>query len=332
LKKYNVAIVGASGMVGRKFLEVLKDRNFPVDNLYLFASARSAGKKMEFDGKEYTIEELTENSFDRDIDVALFSAGAGISQKFSPIAASKGVIAIDNSSAFRMDDTIPLVVPEVNPDDVEKHNGIIANPNCSTIQSVLPLKALDAKYGLKRVIYSTYQAVSGSGVAGVADLENGLKGEAPTNYPHPIAGNCLPHIDVFLEDGYTKEEVKMIKETQKILGLPELKVTATCVRVPVINGHSVSMNIETEKPFEMEDVVKTFEEFENIIVQNDGANNVYPMPLNATGTDEVYIGRIRRDTTVENGINLWCVADNIRKGAASNTIQIAEVLIKKGLI
>lgn len=332
MKKYNVAIVGASGMVGRKFLEVLKDRNFPVDNLYLFASARSAGKKMEFDGKEYTIEELTENSFDRDIDVALFSAGAGISKKFSPIAASKGVIAIDNSSAFRMDDTIPLVVPEVNPDDVEKHNGIIANPNCSTIQSVLPLKAIDAKYGLKRVIYSTYQAVSGSGVAGVADLENGLKGEAPTNYPHAIAGNCLPHIDVFLEDGYTKEEVKMIKETQKILGLPELKVTATCVRVPVINGHSVSMNIETEKPFDMEDVVKTFAEFENIIVENDGANNVYPMPLNATGTDEVYIGRIRRDTTVDNGINLWCVADNIRKGAASNTIQIAEVLIKKGLI
>lgn len=332
MKKYNVAIVGASGMVGRKFLEVLKDRNFPVDNLYLFASARSAGKTMEFKGKEYTIEELTENSFDRDIDVALFSAGAGISKKFSPIAASKGVIAIDNSSAFRMDDEIPLVVPEVNPDDVEKHKGIIANPNCSTIQSVLPLKALDEKYGLKRVIYSTYQAVSGSGVKGVADLENGLKGEAPTNYPHPIAGNCLPHIDVFLDNGYTKEEEKMIKETQKILGIPDLKVTATCVRVPVINGHSVSMNIELEKEFDLADIVKTFEEFENIIVQNDGANNIYPMPLNATGTDEVYIGRIRRDTTVDNGINLWCVADNIRKGAASNTIQIAEVLIKKGLI
>ncbi|MDN5304774.1 MAG: aspartate-semialdehyde dehydrogenase [Fusobacteriaceae bacterium] len=332
MKKYNIAIVGATGMVGRKFLEVLAEKNFPIENLYLFASARSAGNEVEYQGKTYIVEELTENSFDRDIDIALFSAGASISKKFSPIAAEKGVIVVDNSSAFRMDKDIPLVVPEVNPDDVEKHNGIIANPNCSTIQSVLPLKALDKKYGIKRVIYSTYQAVSGSGVKGVADLQNGLKGEEPKNYPYPIANNCLPHIDVFLDNGYTKEEMKMVEETRKILGIPDLPVTATCVRVPVENSHSVSINVELKNDFDLNEVFEVFKNFEGIILQDDVKNNIYPMPLYASGKNEVFVGRIRKDFSNPNTLNIWCVADNIRKGAATNTVQIAELLIKKGLV
>ena len=225
---------------------------------------------------------------------------------------------------------IPLVVPEANPEALENHPGIIANPNCSTIQVMPVLKVLQEKYGLKRVVYSTYQAVAGSGQKGLDDLENNLKGKPSTNYPHQIAFNALPHIDVFLDNGYTKEEEKMINETRKILNLPDLKVTATCVRVPVKFGHGVSVNVELEKPFELADVVKAFEEKEGVIVQNDGKNNVYPMPIIAQDTDEVYVGRIRRDDTVESGLNLWVVADNIRKGAATNTIQIAETLIKEG--
>jgi aspartate-semialdehyde dehydrogenase len=231
-----------------------------------------------------------------------------------------------------MDDEIPLVVPEVNPEDAFKHNGIIANPNCSTIQSVVPLRVLDEKYGIKRIVYSTYQAVSGSGLAGIKDLENGLKGEAPTNYPHPIANNCLPHIDVFLPNGYTKEEEKMIKETRKILGKPELKVTATCVRVPVFAGHSVAINIEFEKDFDVEQVKKDLASVEGLIVQDDVENNVYPMAVNAAEKNEVFVGRIRRDESLDSGINLWVVADNIRKGAATNTIQIAELLIRNNKI
>lgn len=332
MKKYNVAVVGASGMVGQTFLKVLEELDFPIENLYLMASARSAGKEVNYRGKTVIMEELTESSFDKDIDVALFSAGGDISKKFSPIAASKGVVVIDNSSAFRMDDTVPLVVPEVNPEDALKHNGIIANPNCSTIQSVVPLRVLDEKYGLTRVVYSTYQAVSGSGVAGVRDLENGLKGEANTNYPHPIANNCLPHIDVFLDNGYTKEEEKMIKETRKILGKPDLAVTATCVRVPVFNSHAVSMNLEFEKEIDIDQIRKDLESVEGLIVQDDVANNVYPMQLTAAGTNEVYVGRIRRDISVKNGLCLWVVADNIRKGAATNTIQIAQELIKRNAL
>lgn len=227
---------------------------------------------------------------------------------------------------------IPLVVPEANPEALENHGGIIANPNCSTIQVMPVLKVLQEKYGLKRVIYSTYQAVAGSGQKGIDDLEANLKGEPSKNYPHQIGFNLLPHIDVFLDNGYTKEEVKMIEETRKILGLPELKVTATCVRVPVRMGHAVSVNVELEKPFELDEVIKAFEEKEGVIVQNDSKNNEYPMPINAEDTDEVYVGRIRRDETVESGLNLWVVADNIRKGAATNTIQIAETLIKKGAL
>ncbi|HHY90753.1 MAG TPA: aspartate-semialdehyde dehydrogenase [Clostridiales bacterium] len=327
-KRVNLAIVGATGMVGRTFLKVLEERDFPFENLYVFASSKSAGQKVTCKNKEYTVEELTESSFDRDIDIALFSAGASISKKFAPIAASKGVIVVDNSSAWRMEKDVPLVVPEVNPQDIEWHKGIIANPNCSTIQAVVALKPLHDHYKIKRIVYSTYQAVSGSGVKGIKDLEEGLKGnDQLLAYPHPIANNCLPHIDVFLENGYTKEEMKMINETKKILNEPDLKITATTVRVPVFNSHSESINIEFEKPFEIEEVREILRKAPGVVVQDDPENNVYPLARNAADTDDVYVGRIRRDFSVENGLNLWVVADNIRKGAATNTVQIAELLV-----
>ena len=331
-KKYNVAVVGATGLVGQTFLKVLKERKFPVENLYLYASARSAGKVINWEGKDYTVIELKDENIKDDIDVALFSAAGGISKEFAPKFRDKGAVVVDNSSAWRMDKDIPLVVPEANPEALKNHGGIIANPNCSTIQVMPILKVLQDKYGLKRVVYSTYQAVAGAGKKGLDDLENNLQGKPSTNFPHQIAFNALPHIDVFLENGYTKEEEKMINETKKILNLPDLKVTATCVRIPVKFGHGVSVNVELERPFELEDVVKAFEEKEGVIVQNDGKNKVYPMPITAQDTDEVYVGRIRRDDTVDNGLNLWVVADNIRKGAATNTIQIAETLIKEGAL
>ena len=331
-KKYNVAVVGATGLVGQTFLKVLKERKFPVENLYLYASARSAGKVINWEGKDYTVIELKDENIKDDIDVTLFSAGGGISKEFAPKFRDKGAVVVDNSSAWRMDKDIPLVVPEANPEALKNHGGIIANPNCSTIQVMPILKVLQDKYGLKRVVYSTYQAVAGAGKKGLDDLENNLQGKPSTNFPHQIAFNALPHIDVFLENGYTKEEEKMINETKKILNLPNLKVTATCVRIPVKFGHGVSVNVELERPFELEDVVKAFEEKEGVIVQNDGKNKVYPMPITAQDTDEVYVGRIRRDDTVDNGLNLWVVADNIRKGAATNTIQIAETLIKEGAL
>ena len=331
-KKYNVAVVGATGLVGQTFLKVLKERKFPVENLYLYASARSAGKVINWEGKDYTVIELKDENIKDDIDVALFSAGGGISKEYAPKFRDKGAVVVDNSSAWRMDKDIPLVVPEANPEALKNHGGIIANPNCSTIQVMPILKVLQDQYGLKRVVYSTYQAVAGAGKKGLDDLENNLQGKPSTNFPHQIAFNALPHIDVFLENGYTKEEEKMINETKKILNLPDLKVTATCVRIPVKFGHGVSVNVELERPFELEDVVKAFEEKEGVIVQNDGKNKVYPMPITAQDTDEVYVGRIRRDDTVDNGLNLWVVADNIRKGAATNTIQIAETLIKEGAL
>ena len=332
MKKYNVAIVGATGLVGQTFLKVLKERNFPVEKLYLYASARSAGKTVNFVGKDYTVIELKDENIKDDIDVALFSAGGSMSKEYAPKFKAKGAIVVDNSSAWRMEKDIPLVVPEANPEALDGHNGIIANPNCSTIQVMPVLKVLSDKYGLKRVIYSTYQAVAGSGQKGIDDLEANLKGEPSKNYPHQIAFNLLPHIDSFLDNGYTKEEMKMVEETRKILGLPDLKVTATCVRVPVKMGHAVSVNVELEKSFDLKDVFKAFEEKEGVIVKDDVSKNVYPMPIEAEDTDEVYVGRIRRDESVENGLNLWVVADNIRKGAATNTIQIAETLIKKGVI
>ena len=332
MKNYKVAIIGATGLVGRTFLKVLKERNFPVEKLYLYASANSAGKKIEFNGTEYTVMELKDENIANDVDIALFSAGGGVSLEYAPKFKAKGAVVIDNSSAWRMDKNIPLVVPEANPEALKNHPGIIANPNCSTIQVMPILKVLQEKYGLKRVIYSTYQAVAGSGQKGLNDLEANLKGEPSKGYPHQIAFNALPHIDVFLDNGYTKEEEKMINETRKILNLPDLKVTATCVRVPIRFGHAVSVNVELEKPFELEDVINAFEEKEGIIVQNDGKNNIYPMPINAQDTDEVYVGRIRKDFSAENALNLWVVADNIRKGAATNTIQIAETLIKEGAL
>jgi len=333
MKKINLAVVGATGMVGRTFLKVLEDRDFPFDTLHCFASKKSAGDTVTCKGKEYIVQELTESSFDEGIDIALFSAGGDISLKFAPIAAAKGVIVIDNSSAWRMDPTVPLVVPEVNPEALATHKNIIANPNCSTIQAMVALKPIYDAYGISRIVYSTYQAVSGSGVKGVYDLEEGLKGNHPkTCYPHAIAGNCLPQIDVFLENGYTKEEMKMIDETKKILSDATLKITATAVRVPIFNSHSESVNVELKKPFEIEDIKALLGKSPGIVLQDDPSNSVYPLAANATGTDPVYVGRIRRDESLDNGINLWIVADNIRKGAATNAIQIAETLMERSLI
>ena len=329
MKKINLAIVGVTGMVGRMFLKVLEERDFPVNNLYLFASKRSVGKKMVFKNKEYLVEELTENSFDKQIDIALFSAGATISKKFSVIAKEKGCTVIDNSSAWRMEEDVPLVVPEVNPEDALNGFKIIANPNCSTIQAVVALKPLDNRFKIKRVVYSTYQAVSGAGILGYKDLENGIKGQKHEYFAYPIFNNCIPQIDVFEPNGYTKEEMKMINETKKILNDDSIRVTATTVRVPVKYGHCVSINLEFENPFEMDQIYKLLQETEGVIIVDDVKNNVYPMPIDVEGKDEVYVGRIRRDYSVENGINMWVVADNIRKGAATNTVQIAELLIKK---
>ncbi len=327
MKKYNIAVVGATGMVGRTFLKVLEEIKLPVENYYLLASSRSAGNKIEFMGKEYVIEELNENSFDRDIDIALFSAGGSTSEKYAPIAASKGVVVIDNSSAWRMDPEVPLVVPEVNPDDIKWHKGIIANPNCSTIQAMVALRPLQLAYGIKRIVYSTYQAVSGAGMGGYSDLENGIKGEEPKKFNHPIFNNCLPQIDVFLDNGYTKEEMKMVNETRKILGDDSIRITATTVRVPVFDCHSESINVELAKPFDLAELRKVLEGAPGLVVQDDIKNCIYPMAVTAKGKNETFVGRIRRDESIDNGVNLWVVADNIRKGAATNAVQIAEKLI-----
>lgn len=332
MKQYRIAVVGATGMVGRKLLRVLEERKLPVSEYFLFASARSAGTTVPFMGTQYTIRELTETAFDDlHIDIALFSAGAGTSKKFAPIVARSGAVVIDNSSCWRMDPEIPLVVPEVNPEAIPmyKNKGIIANPNCSTIQAMVPLKPLSDHYGLKRVVYSTYQAVSGAGMQGYMDLKDGLNGAPPKKFQYPIAGNCLPHIDVFLENGYSKEEWKMIEETRKILSLPDLPVTATTVRVPVFHGHSESINVEFNKPFELGDIRKLWENMDGLVVEDDPAHDIYPLAIHAEDKDPVYVGRLRRDFSVENGINFWCVADNIRKGAATNNIQIAQELIRQ---
>ena len=324
MKVIKLALVGATGVVGRTALEVLKEFDLPIGEYTLFASSRSAGQKIDFNGKEYVVQELTEHSFDTGFDYAIFSAGGDTAKHFAPIAASKGCIVIDNSSAFRMEKDIPLVVPEVNPEDLLNHTGIIANPNCSTIQAVVPLKIMDDICPIKRIVYSTYQAVSGAGKKGIDDLTN----HTTNKFPHPIYNNCLPHIDVFLENGYTKEEEKMIHETRKILHKPNLKITATTVRVPVLNSHSESINVEFDHEFSMEEIIHKLKCSKGIIVQDDIQNNVYPLATNATGHNEVFVGRIRRDDSVPYGLNFWCVADNIRKGAASNAVQILDLLIK----
>ena len=334
MKKINVAVVGATGMVGSKFLQVLTERKLPVENYYLYASAKSAGKEIDFMGKKHTVIELKEeNIVDKKIDIALFSAGGDTSKAFAPVFAKQGTIVIDNSNAWRRDEQVPLVVPECNPEDIAVHpKNIIANPNCSTIQAVVALKPLHEAFGIKRIVYSTYQAVSGAGVKGYSDLKNGINGEKPQKFPYPIFGNCIPHIDVFLENGSTREEDKMIFETKKILHDFDLKITATTVRVPVYYGHSESINVEFYKPCTSEEVRKILEKAPGVIVRDDPANNVYPMAIDAEDKDEVFVGRIRKDDTVESGVNLWVVADNIRKGAATNAVQIAQKVIDMGIV
>lgn len=330
MKKYNVAVVGATGMVGSKFLQVLTEKNLPVENYYLYASAKSAGKIINFMGKDHTVIELKpENILDKKIDFALFSAGGGTSRDYAPIFAKNGVIVIDNSSQWRTDPTVPLIVPEVNGEAAKKHHNIIANPNCSTIQAVVALKPLHDKYGIKRIIYSTYQAVSGAGVAGYSDLVEQAKEGETKKFPYPIFGNLIPQIDVFLPNGYTKEEEKMIFETKKILNDYSIKATATTVRVPVRHGHSESINLEFHKPCTLEGIKECLSKQKGLVVIDDPANLKYPMPLYAEDKDEVFVGRIRLDETVESGCNLWVVADNIRKGAATNAIQIMEYLINE---
>lgn len=325
---YKLAIVGATGLVGRTVLKILEEKELPIYEYSFFASKKSAGSIINFKNCDYIVKELTENSFlDEHFDFAIFSAGGETSKKYSPIAVKNGCIVIDNSSAFRMDKNVPLVVPEVNPEDIKLHKGLIANPNCSTIQAMLPLKALDDKLKIKRIVYSTYQAVSGAGRYGIEDLKNGAKNLSPKKFPYQIYNNCLPHIDVFTENGYTKEEEKMINETKKILHNPNLKITATCVRVPVLNCHCENINLEFEKKFDIDEVYKTLESFENICVVDNILQNLYPIPTSVSGKDDVFVGRIRRDFSLENGLNLWVVADNIRKGAATNAVQILEKLI-----
>lgn len=327
MKLYDVAVVGATGLVGRKMMQVLEERKFPVNRLVPLASERSAGKEVQFNGKSVKVQKLEPRSFEG-VHVALFSAGAGVSKEFAPHAVKAGAVVIDNSSAFRMDEGTPLVVPEVNRHAIFRHKGIIANPNCSTIQMVVVLKPLHDRFRIRRVVVSTYQSVTGAGQRAVAQLEDEIAGRPlrDKKFPHPIAYNCLPHIDVFFDDGYTKEEVKMMLETKKIMEA-NVDVTATTVRVPVMGGHSESVNIEFENPCTVSEVRSILQRAPGVIVQDDPAKNLYPMPLNSYDKDEVFVGRIRKDETIPSGVNLWIVSDNIRKGAATNAVQIAEALI-----
>jgi aspartate-semialdehyde dehydrogenase len=336
-KEYRVAVAGATGAVGLAMRQILAERKFPVKELIALASTRSAGKQLEFCGEPVICRELTPESF-KGVDLALFSAGGGTSAQFAPYARDSGCVVIDNSSAWRMDPGVPLVVPEVNPDDVDWHKGIIANPNCSTIQMVVALKPLHDEARIKRVVVSTYQAVSGTGQKAIDELQHQVEqlvaGETPevNVYPHQIAFNCLPHIDVFLEDAYTKEERKMVDETRKIMGDQSIQVSATCVRVPVRNGHSEAVNLEFDRPLSPERARELLERTPGVVVVDDPAQRRYPMAIDASGKDEVFVGRIRRDPTIENGLNLWIVSDNLRKGAALNAVQIAELLVERDLV
>lgn len=332
LKKVNLAIVGATGAVGQEILNILNERNFPIDQLKLCATSRSAGTEIEFRGEKYIVEETTPDSFSG-MDIALF-AGGKASLEYGKAAVERGCVVIDNSSNYRMDPAVPLVVPEVNPEDVKGHQGIIANPNCSTIIMVVALKPIHAAAGIKRVVVSTYQAVSGAGKEGIEELTEQVKAvlagkEYPPNkFAHQIAFNLIPHIDVFQELDYTKEEWKMVKETQKILHDDNIKITATTVRVPVYRSHSESINIETERKLTSDQAKEVLASAPGIIVEDDVANKIYPMPLFTSNHDEVFVGRVREDNTLENGINLWVVGDQIRKGAATNAVQIAELVLK----
>lgn len=336
-KNLTVAVAGATGAVGREMLKILNERAFPATKVKAFASSRSAGSRVEYGDQELVVEELKEDSFEG-VDLALFSAGGATSLKFAPYAAHSGCVVIDNSAAWRMDPRCPLVVPEVNPDALEEQQGIIANPNCSTIQMVVVLKPLYDAVGLERIVVSTYQAVSGTGQKGVEELERQVRdlfnGREPENrvYPARIAFNVLPHIDVFLENDYTKEEMKMVNETKKILGDPTLRVTATCVRVPVFYAHAESVNIETKKKLDAKTARAILAQAPDVQVLDNPAEGIYPLPSESAGEDPVFVGRIREDESIENGLNLWIVADNLRKGAALNAVQIAEVLLERNLI
>lgn len=331
MKKYNIAIVGATGLVGETFLKVLDEYDLPINNLYLYASSRSKGKKITFRNKEYTVIELNEENIIKDIDIALFSAGGETSKNFAPLFAKNNTVVIDNSSYFRMHEDVKLIVPEANKEIITKEDKIIANPNCSTIQVIPVLKVLDDHFNIKRIIYSSYQAVSGAGMKGINDYLNNMKEIDSTHFPYNIFNNVLPHIDSFLDNGYTKEEIKMINETNKILN-KNIDITATCVRIPVLNSHSVSVNVEFENDFELEKVFEILKNSENIVLYDDVKNNIYPMPLIANGKDSVFVGRIRRDFSKKNSLNFFVVADNIRKGAASNAVQIAKYMIDKGIL
>lgn len=329
MEKYNVAVLGATGLVGRKMIEVLEERRFPVEKLTPIASEKSSGHKLRFNGKEVSVVKLEPEVFSG-VDIALFSAGSIVSREAAPAAVRSGAVVIDNSKAWRMEPNVPLIVPEVNAQAIKNHEGIIANPNCSTIQMVVVIAPLHREFRIRRLVVSTYQSVSGSGKKAVSQLEDEIKtgkSDHPA-YPHQIAFNCIPHIDIFNDDGYSVEEVKMIRETQKILDDDSIRITATTVRVPVIGGHSESVNLEMEKEFSLTDITSILENTPGVVVQNDSKENVYPMPLYAHNKDEVFVGRIRRDPTVPNGLNLWIVSDNLRKGAATNAVQIAEKLIE----
>ncbi|MDY0275774.1 MAG: aspartate-semialdehyde dehydrogenase [Desulfomicrobium sp.] len=332
-----VAVVGATGAVGREILDTLARRDFPHTEIRALASSRSAGTTVDFGNRPLTVQELTENSF-AGVDLALFSAGGATSEKFAPLAVKAGCVVVDNSSAWRMDPTVPLVVPEVNPHDLEWHKGIVANPNCSTIQLVVALKPLHDVARIQRVVVSTYQAVSGTGQKAITELETQVRqlfnGQDVENtvYPHRIAFNCLPQIDVFLDNEYTKEEMKMVQETTKIMGDESIRVTATTVRVPVFYGHSESVNIETEKKLTSKEARAILSQAPGIRVYDNPSEKMYPMPIVAAGEDETFVGRIREDESIANGLNMFVVADNIRKGAALNTVQIAELLLLKDLL
>ncbi|MCK4376951.1 MAG: aspartate-semialdehyde dehydrogenase [Actinomycetia bacterium] len=337
MKKYNVAICGATGAVGETMLKVLKERNFPVEKLKLFASYKSKGRKYKFLNQDIFVEELTKDSF-KDTEIALFSIGAGLSKEFAPIAVENGATVIDNSSAFRMDKNVPLIIPEVNPEDVSWHNGIIANPNCSTLIMVVAINPIHKISRIKRIVTSTYQAVSGTGRKAIEELKKQsravLDGEKVTSkvYPVQIAFNVLPHIEDFYDNGYTKEEMKMVHETHKIMGDNSIRITATTVRVPVFTSHSLSVNLELESKLTKEEVRDILSKAPGLKVMDDPENLIYPTTLNSSGNDLVYVGRIREDDSVENGLNLWIVSDQLRKGAATNAIQIAEILIEKNLV
>ncbi|HEX9758620.1 MAG TPA: aspartate-semialdehyde dehydrogenase [Nitrospiria bacterium] len=330
--KYVVGILGATGAVGNEMVEILEERSFPVEQLLVFASERSEGNSLIFQNKKATVQTVSSDSFNG-IDIALFSAGAKLSQQYAPVAVKAGAVVIDNSSAFRMDPNVPLVVPEVNPDALKGHQGIIANPNCSTIQMVMALKPIHDAARIKRIVVTTFQSVSGTGKEAMDELLNqtrallGFSEMTSTVYPYQIAFNCLPHIDEFIEGGYTKEELKMVNETHKILSDSSIGISATTVRVPVFRGHSESINLELDHPLSANEVRALLSSFPGIIVWDDIKKNVYPFPVQASGKDEVFVGRVREDPSVPNGINLWVVSDNLRKGAALNAIQIAEHLI-----